>query len=113
MPGAEKVDQFWQAYLLKLPENERNQDYFEAASWGNSEELADRISSLIAAGVKTTTSSLLWAQQRANWMVEKPGDKSIILYSQGNPVCITETVDVFVKPFNEVSPDFVYNYGEG
>lgn len=113
MTGAEKIEQFWQDYLLMLPESERNQHYFEAASWGNSGALADRIASLIASGVKTTTSSLLWAQQREQWAVEKPGDKSIVLDSGGNPVCITETTEVFVKPFNEVSAEFVYAYGEG
>src|SRR6185503_8820702 len=113
MTSSEKIDTFWNDYLLTLPENERNQNYFEAASWGNSGELADQISSLIVAGVKTTTSALLWAQQQENWIVEKPGDKCIVLDSRGIPVCITKATEIFVKAFNEVSPDFVYNYGEG
>jgi uncharacterized protein YhfF len=113
MTTTEKIDKIWNDYLLTLPENERHQTYFEAASWGNSAELADQISSLIVSGVKTTTSSLLWSQQQENWTVEKPGDKSIVLDSQGNPVCIIETTEVFVQAFNKVSADFVYHYGEG
>lgn len=113
MPETNAIEEFWNAYLATLPENEREQKYFEAAAWGNSDELADTIAELIYSGVKTTTSSLLWSQQAKNWTVEKPGDKSILLDSKGLPICITETVDVFIKPFDQVDAAFVYNYGEG
>jgi LacI family transcriptional regulator, fructose operon transcriptional repressor len=38
-------------------------------------ELADHIAELIASGVKTTTSSLLWSQQKHKWRLEEPGTK--------------------------------------
>lgn len=107
------IEAFWQKYLTTLPESDRTQSYFEATAWGNSDELADRIAGLVASGTKTTTSSLLWAQQKHQWVVEQPGDKSIVLDSKGAPVCLIETVQVFIKPFNEVDAEFVYNYGEG
>jgi uncharacterized protein YhfF len=107
------IEAFWQAYLLTLPQRERRQRYFEAVSWGNSPELEDRIASLIAEGIKTTTSSLLWSQQVYQWPVEQPGDKSIVLDSKKSPVCFIETVRVETRPFNEVDADFVYRYGEG
>lgn len=113
MANIETVDAFWRDYLLTLPEHERNQRYVEATAWGNSPELADRIARLIHAGIKTTTSSLLWSQQKHQWVVEKPGDKSIVLDSQGNPVCVIEMQQVFVKPFDQVDAEFVYHYGEG
>jgi len=113
MANTYSIEKFWTDYLFTLPENERDQKYFEAASWDNSPELADRIAQLILAGVKTTTSALLWDQQQKQWPMEKPGDKSIVLDSQHNHVCITETVDVFIKPFNAVDAGFVYRYGEG
>jgi uncharacterized protein YhfF len=113
MTHTNAIDEFWNRYLLTLPENERQQSYFEAASWGNTPELADRIANLISAGTKTTTSSLLWSQQKHQWTIEKPGDKSIVLDSQNHPVCIIEIEQVFIKPFDEVDPEFVYHYGEG
>jgi uncharacterized protein YhfF len=113
MTTTESIEKFWKDYLLTLPESERNQKYFEAPAWGNSAELADRICQSILSGIKTTTSSLLWSQKKKQWTIEKPGDKSIVLDSQQNPVCITETVEVSVKPFNQVDADFVYHYGEG
>jgi|SRR5579859_3025709 len=113
MPATSKIEQFWNDYLLTLPERSRQQNYYEAATWGNSPELADRIAHLIRSGIKTTTSALLWDQQQKQWPMEKPGDKSIVLDSHHNPICITETLDVFIKPFNEVDAGFVYRYGEG
>lgn len=113
MTDKDEIEEFWNSYLLTLPANERRQDYVDASAWGNSAELADRIAMLIHSGVKTTTSSLLWSQQARRWVVEKPGDKSIVLNSNKHPVCIIEIEQVFVRPFNQVDPEFVYNYGEG
>jgi uncharacterized protein YhfF len=113
MTNPNAVKDFWRNYLLTLPENERDQTYAEASSWGNSAELADRIARLITSGMKTTTSSLLWSQQKHQWVLEKPGDKSIVLDSKNNPVCIVEIQEVFIRPFDQVDAEFVYNYGEG
>ena len=113
MTNTNTVENFWRNYLSTLPEGERDQNYVEASSWGNSAELADRIARLITSGIKTTTSSLLWSQQKHQWVLEKPGDKTIVLDSKNNPVCIVEIQAVFVRPFDQVDAEFVYNYGEG
>ena len=96
-----------------MPQSQRNQKYAEASSWGNAPELADRIAELINSGVKTTTSSLLWSQQKHKWRLEEPRDKSTVLDSHKNPVCIVEIEQVYIKPFDDVDEEFVYNYGEG
>src|SRR5688572_26391732 len=108
MTDTNHIEAFWEDYLLTLPDNERNQKYVEAESWGNSPELADLLASLIRAGTKTTTSSLLWSQQKLQWYLVKPGDKCIVLNSQNKPVCIVEIVEVVIKPFNEVDAEFIY-----
>jgi uncharacterized protein YhfF len=113
MKKANNIKSFWREYLLTLPHSQRNQQYTEASSWGNSPELADRIAELIVSGVKTTTSSLLWSQQKHKWRLEEPGDKSIVLDSHKNPVCVVQIEQVYIKPFDEVDEEFVYNYGEG
>ena len=108
-----EIDTFWNQYLLTLPEAERHLTYYEAASWGNSDELADRIAALVLSGVKTTTSRLEWERAKSNDPVEKIGDKSIVLDAKQGPVCIIEVVDIFMKPFDQVDAAFVYQYGEG
>jgi uncharacterized protein YhfF len=113
MNKTNSIQSFWREYQLTLPHSQRNQNYTEASSWGNSPELADRIAELIISGVKTTTASLLWSQQKHKWRLEEPGDKSIVLDSHKNPVCIVQIEQVYIKPFDEVDEEFVYNYGEG
>jgi len=98
---------------MTLPEGERHQTYYEAASWGNSDELADRIAALVVAGEKTTTSQLESERARSTDPVEKIGDKSIVLDSKQRPVCIIEVTDIFIRPFDQVDAEFVYQYGEG
>lgn len=108
-----EIDNFWNAYLLTLPEAERNLTYSEAESWGNSDELADTIAAAILSGAKTTTSRLEWERQKSNDPGEKIGDISIVLDGKQRPVCIVQVVDIFLKPFDQVDAAFVYNYGEG
>jgi uncharacterized protein YhfF len=108
-----EIDNFWNSYLLTLPEDRRNQPYYEASSWGNSAELADEIARLIVSGEKTTTSRLEWDREKSGDSLQKIGDKCIVLDANQKPVCITEVADVFILPFNQVDADFVYRYGEG
>lgn len=108
-----EIDQFWNTYLLTLPEGQRDQHYDEASSWGNSDELADEIARLILSGVKTTTSRLEWDREKSQDPLQKIGDKCVVLDAHQMPVCITEVVDVFIIPFNRVDAGFVYHYGEG
>jgi uncharacterized protein YhfF len=110
---ATEIDSYWNKYLLTLPEGERNQTYYEADSWGNSDELADQIASLVSAGVKTTTSRLEWEREKSNDPIDKIGDKSIVLDAKQRPVCIVEVTDIFIRPFDQVDAAFIYNYGEG
>jgi len=110
---ATEIDTFWNEYLLTLPEGQRHQAYYEAASWGNSDELADRIAPLVLSGVKTTTSRLEWEHEKSNDPVEKIGDKSIVLDAKQKPICIIEVTDIFIRPFDQVDAAFVYQYGEG
>jgi uncharacterized protein YhfF len=108
-----EIDNYWNKYLLTLPEAERNQIYYEADSWGNSDELAEQIAIVILSGEKTTTSRLEWEREKSNDPIDKIGDKSIVLNAQQEPVCIVEVTDIFIRPFDQVDAAFVYNYGEG
>ncbi|MEP7294442.1 MAG: hypothetical protein ABI835_21815, partial [Chloroflexota bacterium] len=73
-----EIDNFWNEYLLSLPEKQQDQHYYEASSWGNSDALADRIAELILSGEKTTTSRLEWEREKMNEPLQKIGDKSIV-----------------------------------
>ena len=57
--------------------------------------------------------ALLWAHERENKPVPRPGDPSIVTDFAGNAVCVIETVRVDIVAFNEVSAEFAATEGEG
>lgn len=105
---------FWQEYLNTLPEVERG-DLKMPKAWafGDSAEMADELGDLVVAGIKQATASLLWEYEAEGSEIPKPRDLSIILDGRGLPICLIETVEVDVKPFNQVESQFAFDEGEG
>ncbi len=111
----DKVTAFWNAYRSKLPA-ERSAGLPEtpdAWGFGNSPQMADELGALALAGIKTATCGLLWEYEAENEPLPKPGDLSIILNGAGEPLCLIETLEVQVKPFQDVDAQFAYDEGEG
>jgi uncharacterized protein YhfF len=110
----EDLKLFWQNYLNTLPEVERGDMKMpEAWAFGDGAEMADELGSLVAAGIKTATASLLWEYEFEGSPLPKPGDLSIILDGRGSPICLIETSAVEVRPFNQVDDEFAFDEGEG
>jgi uncharacterized protein YhfF len=108
------VKSFWQEYLATLPKDEREALKMpEAWAFGDNAELADELGELVVAGIKTATASLPWEYEAEGSQIPKPGDLSIILDGNGSPICLIETVEVEVRPFNKVSEQFAFDEGEG
>jgi uncharacterized protein YhfF len=108
-----KTEAFWQAYLASLPRAEGAiRRFYEVFRIGNSHEAADQGAALIKQGMKTATSSLLWAYQAANKPPPEVGSLSIVTDGRGAPVCVVETIAVEIKGFTEVDATFAYDYGE-
>ncbi|NPV77787.1 MAG: ASCH domain-containing protein [Anaerolineae bacterium] len=107
------VRKFWKQYLATLPPEEKAGRSFTAWSFGNSPEMADRLGDLTRQGVKTATSALLWEFEATDEALPKPGDLNIILNGKGEPLCIVETVEIEIKPFDQVDERFAWEEGEG
>jgi len=108
-----QTETFWQAYLASLPQAEDAvRRFYEVFRIGNSNEAADEGAALIKRGVKTATSSLLWAYQAANKPLPEVGSLSIVTDGSGNPVCVVETISVEITAFAEVDAAYAYDYGE-
>lgn len=75
--------------------------------------MADELGALVAAGTKTATCSALWEYEAEGEPIPQVGQRSIILDGRGEPLCIIETVEVEIRPYNEVDPQFAYDEGEG
>lgn len=68
---------------------------------------------LVKEGVKTATCSLLWEHEFGGDPLPHIGEYSIITDWQGRPLCIIQTTDVSITPFDEVDENFANEEGEG
>jgi uncharacterized protein YhfF len=110
---ANALHTFWESYLATLPKDERDKKLPPAWAFGDSPEMADRLGVLVCDGVKTATASLLWEYEYDRQPVPQPGDLNIILDGARRPLCIIETVQVDIRPFDRVDEEFASREGEG
>ncbi len=112
--NSDRIETFWQSYLDTLPDDSpiRDEEY-SAEGWGDSPQLADELGALIAAGTKTATCSALWEYEAEGSPLPETGLKTIVLGGNGHPLCIVETTEVEVRPYNKVDAQFAYEEGEG
>ncbi len=107
-----------QAYLQKfldtLPKDSPyHSQRVMAEGWGAGPEMADELGALIADGIKTATCSALVEWEHEEEDLIQPGELTIVLDGKDQPMCIIETTEVFIKPFNQIDEKFAYDEGEG
>jgi uncharacterized protein YhfF len=108
------IKTFWQAYLDSLPPGAQPPSpTYEAWYFGDNERMANELGHLVKSGVKTATCSMLWEYEAEQEPIPQVGDLSIIIDWAGQPLCLIETIEVEIKPFNEVDAQFAYDEGEG
>ncbi|WP_203643095.1 ASCH domain-containing protein [Levilactobacillus andaensis] len=100
------VEEFWQQFKNSHPEVTTN-DY-DAYAFVD----ADALAHLVKIGRKTATTSALDLYDE-NDARPQVGEYSIILDSQNQPVCVTQTKVVETIPFDQVSAEHAYHEGEG
>ena len=115
MKAPSSLDGFWQSYLDSLPEDDpaRGRPMPPAWGFGDGPEMADELGRLVYEGTKQATCSSLWEIEHDGEPIPQPGDLSIILDGRGDPICIIETTEVEIKPFDTVDAGFAFDEGEG
>ena len=104
----------WADYIAALPPAERNVlTEPEVWAFGDSPELADELAALVKQGIKTATADLVWIVEFEARSIPKTGDFSVVLDGAGDPVCIIQTTDISIRPYEKVPPEFAYDEGEG
>ncbi len=98
-------------------------DYFRAraqrqrtlAYWHfcDNEQDANECAGLVVRGIKKATSPSLWWYQAHNEPLPVAGELNIVTNWQGEAMCIIETTQVSLVPFNEISADYAALEGEG
>ncbi|MDQ3862897.1 MAG: ASCH domain-containing protein [Actinomycetota bacterium] len=109
-----RIEAYWRSYLETLPaDSPVHDEHYVAEGWGDSPRMADELGGLILDGTKTATCSALWAYEAAGEPLPKVGLKTVVLDGRGAPLCIVETTEVEVRPYDRVDAQFAYEEGEG
>ena len=109
-----RVSEYWKTFVSSLPDDEEDLPHeYQAWGFGYTPQTADKLGKLVLNGIKTATSSLAWAYEREAELYPMVGGYCVILDGSGHPICIIQTTEVNVVPFNEVDKDHAYQEGEG
>lgn len=76
-------------------------------------ELRDRLVAAILDGSKTTTSGLFLELEVDGEELARPGDRKVVVDSDGRPVAVIETTDIRVLSLAEVDLRHALDEGEG
>jgi len=108
-----RIESYWQSYLGALPADSSVRDErYVAESWGDSPRMAEELGALIVVGTKTATCSALWEYRTEGEPLPTVGLKTIVLDGNDDPLCIVETTEVEVKPYDRVDARFAYEEGD-
>lgn len=102
-----KKDELWEAYRFVNP---MIGDTYQAWSFGVE---ADALANLVVSGQKCATTSLYVWYERGGERLPQVFDYNIILNGRDEAVCIVETTNVIIVPFNEVTEEHAFKEGEG
>jgi uncharacterized protein YhfF len=112
-PPQDEIEVYWQRFLDSLPEGAERPAAYTAWGFGDSAKMADALGALVARGIKTATAALLWEHESEGSPLPAVGEYSVITDGADRPLCIIQTTEVTIRPFNEVDADFAYDEGEG
>ena len=81
---------------------------YPSFAFGDGAELADELAALVVAGRKRATVMLPEDPDRPVL-----GQKSLVLDGRGEPICVIETTELFLRRFDEIDEAFAFEEGEG
>ena len=107
-----EYEDFWSIGERAQPKLLRRDRFLEAFAFGDSQRLADLLAALVLSGAKRATASSLWNFEHEKKTLPAPGDLSIVTSWDKEPLCVIETTDVDIVPFDQVSAEFARIEGE-
>jgi len=108
------IDRYWEQYATstvagaKSPSRCAGTTAF-GITWNDAREIA----ALVRNGTKTASGGLVWSNEADGNPVSRPGDFRVVIAGPDEPVCIIETTDVRVFPYDEVPAEYAWEGGEG
>lgn len=106
------VEAMWSGYARSVGGLDERR-FYEAFQFGDSAALADELGQLVLSGIKRATTGSVWSSEATGQRLPRPGDLSVVTDGAGTPLCIIETTQADVMPFDDVSAEFAAVEGEG
>ncbi len=106
------IRQFWREFEI-VKGQDLSERFYEAFHFDDNEKDANDLAGLVLQGTKRATAGLLWTNELYNKPAPKPGDLSVVTDWENNPLCVIETVEVEIVPFENVTEEFAAIEGEG
>jgi uncharacterized protein YhfF len=108
----DRIAPFWREFAATQAEDPTPR-FLEVCHFDDNEPSANELAALVLRGRKRATAGLLWSLQQAGQPVPRPGHLSVVTNFAQVPLCVIETRQVDIVPFEEVSAEFAAVEGEG
>ena len=106
------AQKYWDEFLGINPAIASHTTY-QVWHFGNTQEMALELASLVVSGRKFATASLAAVNEIKPDETPIPDGYSVVTDFEGNPMCVIQTVEIKHLPFNEVDAQFAADEGEG
>jgi uncharacterized protein YhfF len=103
---------FWNSFAASR-EVDPTPRFFEAFHFDDNEPSANELANLVLSATKRASAGLAWSFETAAMPLPRAGDLSVVTNWAGEPLCVIETRQVDIVPFEEVTVDFAATEGEG
>jgi len=103
---SDEIQAFWTQCRSAVPGIPEDTAY-TVKTFGNTEELADRLLTLIKDGDKTGTFALEWEFEQAPEKTPRSGDHVIVLDGRGKPGCLYRIDTIEKLPFSQITAQHV------
>ena len=106
------IQLFWKSFEEAIG-HDASSRFYESFHFDDNETSANLLGNLVLQGKKRATAGLLWTNEINKKPIPKTGNLSVVTNWQHKPLCITETTQVEIIPYEEVSEAFAAVEGEG
>ncbi len=106
------IQAFWNTFEATVGYDASSR-FYESFHFDDNEASANKLGDLVLRGRKQATASLLWTFEVNNKPIPKAGDLSVVTNWQQEPLCVIETTQVEIVPYEEISEAFAAIEGEG
>ncbi len=103
---------FWDSFVAAV-DLDPPPEFSEAFFFGDNERVTNELAELVLIGTERATTSLLWAYEADSDSIPRPGAFSVVTDWDGRPLCVIETTQVDVMPYQDVTEEFAAVEGDG